>query len=96
MELDPYRNFAGLYDYVTGPLNISLKRVRMKLAPPFQGMNVLDVGCGTGSDLELYHQEGCNVSGVDLSPSMLKEARRKFGESADERKVRTKCKLKNG
>ncbi len=83
MELDPYRKFAGLYDYVTGPLNISLKRVRMKLAPPFQGMNVLDVGCGTGSDLELYHREGCNVYGVDLSPSMLKVARRKFGESAD-------------
>jgi ubiquinone/menaquinone biosynthesis C-methylase UbiE len=83
VELDPYRNFAELYDFVVGPLNISLKRVRIKLAPPIQGMNVLDVGCGTGSDLELYHQEGCNVYGVDLSPSMLNVARKKFGEGAD-------------
>ena len=83
MELDPYRNAAELYDFVIGPLNISLKRVRMKLAPPIQGMNVLDVGCGTGSDLKLYHQAGCNVSGVDLSPAMLKVARRKFEGSAN-------------
>ena len=83
MDLDPYRNSAKLYDFVIGPLNISLKRVRMKLAPPIQGMNVLDVGCGTGSDLKLYHQAGCNVSGVDLSPAMLKVARRKFGGSAN-------------
>ena len=83
MELDPYRNFAELYDFVMGPLNISIKRVRIKLAPPIQGMKVLDVGCGTGSDLELYHQAGCNVYGIDLSPAMLKVARRKFGESAD-------------
>jgi len=34
-------------------------------------------------DLELYHQEGCNVYGVDLSSSMLNVARKKFGEGAD-------------
>ncbi len=83
MKLDPYRNSAKLYDFVMGPPNSSLKRVRMKMAPPIHGMKVLDVGCGTGSDLKLYHQAGCNVSGVDLSPAMLKVARRKFGESAN-------------
>jgi len=83
MELDPYRNLADLYDPLMGPLNISIRRVRIKLAPPIRGMKVLDVGCGTGSDLELYHQAGCNVYGVDLSPAMLKLARRKFGESVD-------------
>lgn len=83
MARDPYRYSAALFDYVSGPLNITLKPVRQKLAPPIQGMQVLDVGCGTGSDLELYHQGGCKVHGVDLSTSMLKVARRKFGESAE-------------
>jgi demethylmenaquinone methyltransferase/2-methoxy-6-polyprenyl-1,4-benzoquinol methylase len=46
-------------------------------------MKVLDVGCGTGSDLELYHQGGCEVYGVDLSPSMVKVAQKKFGGDAD-------------
>ena len=83
MDFDPYRNSAPLYDYFAGRLSVFLDRTRMRLAPPIQGMNVLDVGCGTGSDLKLYHQAGCNVHGVDLSPAMLKVARRKFGKSAD-------------
>jgi len=83
MRADPYRNCAPLYDFVIGPLNVVLKRVRMKLAPPIQGMKVLDVGCGTGADLELYSQAGCDVYGVDISPAMLKVARKKFGDSVD-------------
>jgi ubiquinone/menaquinone biosynthesis C-methylase UbiE len=81
--MDPYRYSAALYDFVVGPLTVGLQPVRMKLAPPIQGMRVLDVGCGTGSDLKLYHQAGCDVYGVDLSPAMLRVARRKFGKSAD-------------
>lgn len=81
--MDPYRYWAALYDFVVGPLTVGLQPVRVKLAPPIQGMRVLDVGCGTGSDLKLYHQAGCDVYGVDLSPAMLQVARRKFGNSAD-------------
>ena len=44
---------------------------------------ILDVGCGTGADLELYHRAGCHIHGVDLSPAMLEVARRKFSESAE-------------
>jgi ubiquinone/menaquinone biosynthesis C-methylase UbiE len=83
MENDPYKNSAALYDSFAGRLTFFLNRSRMRLAPPIPGMNVLDVGCGTGSDLELYHQADCNVHGVDLSPAMLDIARRKLGESAD-------------
>lgn len=83
MRKDPYRNYATLYNFFVGPLNAVLKRERMKLAPPIQGMKVLDVGCGTGSDLELYGQAGCEVYGVDLSPAMLKVAQAKLRDSAD-------------
>jgi demethylmenaquinone methyltransferase/2-methoxy-6-polyprenyl-1,4-benzoquinol methylase len=50
--------------------------------PPFEGMTVLDVGCGTGVHLELYQKAGCAVFGIDLSPSMLHVARERLGDSA--------------
>ena len=55
----------------------------MKLYPPEPGMKVLEVGCGTGTNLMLYHQAGCSVYGIDLSPSMLGVARDKLREGAD-------------
>jgi demethylmenaquinone methyltransferase/2-methoxy-6-polyprenyl-1,4-benzoquinol methylase len=51
--------------------------------PPKPGMKVLEVGCGTGSNLMLYRQGGCSVYGIDLSPSMLEVAYTKLGEGAD-------------
>ena len=44
---------------------------------------MLDVGCGTGADLELYSRVGCDVYGVDMSPAMLRAARRRLGDRAD-------------
>ena len=46
-------------------------------------MKVLDVGCGTGTTLQLYQRAGCIVSGIDSSPAMLKIAREKLDTQAD-------------
>ena len=51
--------------------------------PPRQGMHILDVGCGTGTNLLIYHQAGCKVSGIDLSPSMVEVAQKKLGDRAE-------------
>ena len=83
MAKDAYKFVAPLYDYVIGAMDKPNKRLRIRLAPPSPGLMVLDVGCGTGSDLELYHQGGCEIHGVDISPAMVKVARRKFGENVD-------------
>lgn len=40
----------------------------------------LDAGCGTGRAFEPLLQRGWEVVGCDVSPAMLAEARRKFGE----------------
>jgi ubiquinone/menaquinone biosynthesis C-methylase UbiE len=80
---DPYRHSAALYDFTVKPLNIVLRRTRLELAPPRRGLKVLDVGCGTGADLELYIRAGCHVCGVDLSPAMLAAARKRLGAGAD-------------
>jgi ubiquinone/menaquinone biosynthesis C-methylase UbiE len=42
---------------------------------------ILDVCCGTGNMCELLHDEGFTMSGVDLSPRMIEEAKRKAKEN---------------
>jgi ubiquinone/menaquinone biosynthesis C-methylase UbiE len=83
MSEDSYWKFAPIYDLVIGPTNSIIKRIRLNLAPPVPGMKLLDVGCGTGSDLKPYGEAGCEIYGIDLSPAMLGRARSKFGGSAD-------------
>jgi demethylmenaquinone methyltransferase / 2-methoxy-6-polyprenyl-1,4-benzoquinol methylase len=47
---------------------------------------VLDVATGTGAvALELLRQKGCSVVGIDQSPEMLAEARRRLLSAATER-----------
>lgn len=46
-------------------------------------MSVLDVGCGTGTHLDLYRKAKCEVYGIDASPAMLNEARNKLGVEAN-------------
>lgn len=80
---DPYRRIAGLYDAIVEPSNAVMRRVVQKMVPARPGMKVLEVGCGTGTNLELYRQAGCEVYGIDLSPAMLEVARTKLGGNAD-------------
>ena len=82
MIKDPYRNYAGIYDRLFDSMNKGLKLVGIRMFRPSKGMNVLDVGCGTGSHLELYQRFKCNLYGIDLSPSMLDIARERLGDSA--------------
>jgi demethylmenaquinone methyltransferase/2-methoxy-6-polyprenyl-1,4-benzoquinol methylase len=82
MKVDPYKNIAKFYDRIFEPLNRGLRGIGMKMLSPKEGMNVLDVGCGTGIQLKLYQNAGCIVSGIDLSPSMLQVARNRLGYDA--------------
>ena len=82
MRVDPYKNFAKFYDRLFEPLNRGLRAIGVKMFPPQEGMNVLDVGCGTGIQLKFYQNAGCVVSGIDLSPSMLQVARNRLGDDA--------------
>jgi len=79
---DPYRYYAGIYDRIFDSMNKGLKLVGIRMFRPSKGMNILDVGCGTGSHLELYQRYKCNLFGIDQSPSMMDVARERLGESA--------------
>jgi SAM-dependent methyltransferase len=46
------------------------------------GMRVLDVGCGVGRWSRHLAARGASVTGIDLSPTMVAEARRRAGAAA--------------
>jgi demethylmenaquinone methyltransferase/2-methoxy-6-polyprenyl-1,4-benzoquinol methylase len=83
MNTDAYGKIAKWYDTLFEPLNAGLRAISMKMFPPGAGMFILDVGCGTGSQLALYQKAGCEVFGIDTSPAMLQVARRKLGNRAN-------------
>jgi ubiquinone/menaquinone biosynthesis C-methylase UbiE len=80
---DPYRRIARFYDAVVEPFNAALRGYVVRVAQPQIGMKVLEIGCGTGTNLELFTEAGCEVAGVDLSPSMIDLAKKKLGDRAD-------------
>ena len=80
---DQYKNIAGWYDRIFEPMNSGLRKIGLKMYPVKPGMDILDIGCGTGSHLKLYRDRKCNVSGIDLSPAMIKIAEKKLGDNAD-------------
>lgn len=82
MQNDDYRAIAKRYDTLISPLNAGLRDIGLKMHPPEPGMDVLDVGCGTGEYLLRFQRAGCNVYGLDMSPSMLGVARGKLGDGA--------------
>ena len=80
---DPYRRFAGFYDRLFEPINQGLRLLGLRMFPPKPGMKVLDVGCGTGTHLHVYRRFGCELYGIDTSPSMLGIADARLGDDAD-------------
>jgi len=83
MKEDPYEKSARKYDIFVELFNRALRQIGMDMYPPVAGMIVLDVGCGTGTTLNLYQKAGCNIFGIDSSPAMLSVARNKLNSQAE-------------
>jgi len=83
MKEDPYRIIAKAYDWLYEPSASILRRIGLQVFPPRENISILDVGCGTGTQLALYNKAGCKLFGVDTSPAMLEKARCKLGETAE-------------
>ena len=82
MSEDAYRRIASIYDVLVEPVLQSARLLAVQMWPPHPYQSVLDIGCGTGSQLELYRRIGCKVAGMDPSPAMVARARRKLGQEA--------------
>ncbi|MBN1312502.1 MAG: class I SAM-dependent methyltransferase [Anaerolineae bacterium] len=73
---------AKTYDCIIEPLVRGIRATGMKLVSLRDDASVLDVGCGTGSHLNIYQKAGYKVFGIDLSPGMLNVAQKKLAGQA--------------
>lgn len=64
-------------------MNKGLRSLGFRMFPLDKSKSVLDIGCGTGVHLKIYQDAGCQVHGVDTSPSMLEASRKQLGDTAD-------------
>jgi len=82
MSEDVYSRIAGIYDVFFEPVLRSARQLAIRLWPPHPDQSVLDIGCGTGSQLDLYRRIGCKIAGIDPSPAMVARTRLKLGQEA--------------
>lgn len=74
-----YDRWAAVYDTDRNPLS-ALEEPRLRRAVgAVRGLDVLDLGCGTGRHALWLARRGARVTGVDFSEGMLGRARRKRG-----------------
>jgi SAM-dependent methyltransferase len=59
------------------------KRLLLEALQPGRGESVIDIGCGTGSELLTFLDRGLRVTGIDASPYMLDIASKKVGNRVD-------------
>jgi SAM-dependent methyltransferase len=60
-----------------------IKSLILDLAAPRAGERLLDIGCGSGDQLSLFRKKGCDVTGIDRSPTMLDLARQRLENRAE-------------
>ena len=58
------------------------KELFLRLVQPQRGQSLLEVGCGTGHNLEFFSELGLNVTGIDPSKPMLQMAAKRLGPKA--------------
>lgn len=72
-----YDRIAWLFDYVEFPMEMmAAKKWREKLFSQLEGQKILEVGVGTGKNLE-YYPEGKLLTAIDISDRMLARAEKK-------------------
>jgi SAM-dependent methyltransferase len=81
---ETYKRFARYYDLYVGNFKADLPLYRSLCAPEH---HVLEIGCGTGRVLRALLEEGCRVTGVDVSDDMLRVAEAKLCEHLEQGKL---------
>ena len=72
-----YDGWASVYDHDANPLPALEEAFVREAVGDARGLDVLDLGCGTGRHTAWLAAGGARVTAVDFSEGMLAEARRK-------------------
>ena len=72
---------AELYDTSRRGYPRELVELMLETAGLREGSRVLEVGCGTGQLTEQLARHGCDVTAIDIGPSMVAVARRRLGRA---------------
>ena len=71
-----YERIAWLYDFYDAPMNHFGGWARRRRLVMKAGGSILEVGIGTGANLELFAPDA-NITGIDIAERMLARARRR-------------------
>jgi len=79
-EHDAYAGWADRYEryYEEDP---DIVAFFTKLIEDYGIQKVLDCACGPGNELIMLHSLGCDVTGSDISPSMLQLAKKNLTQA---------------
>ena len=81
---DDYAVLASIYDPLgmgTFAETITPHLVDYAQARDWTGRRAVDLGCGTGASVRWFANHGYNITGIDLSPAMLKVAQNSLSRS---------------
>jgi ubiquinone/menaquinone biosynthesis C-methylase UbiE len=74
-----YERLSPFYDSMEGMSESRYLPWRTRLWSLVQGHNVLEVGIGTGRNMQFY-PAGISITGIDITPGMLQRAQKLTGE----------------
>ncbi len=74
---DEYKNSASIYDLLLSRGLRSIRNTIRTFINHCEAENIIDICCGTGEQLRLLANDKLLLTGVDLSPAMLAQARNK-------------------
>jgi malonyl-CoA O-methyltransferase len=76
--VEGYKRWAPEYDTYANPMVAMVEHVFDDIVGEADGQRVLELGCGTGRNLERLQEMGASGVGVDVSPDMLEVCRGKL------------------
>ena len=75
LAINTYNKYASIYAEHTRNKLLQFQLIKFESLLPKKG-KVLDVGCGCGRDSAYLQEDGFQVSSVDISEGMIKEAKK--------------------
>ncbi len=76
-DTDPYKHLTGLYTYFVNPFLKYIREEVIAIVKRYHFSNILDLGCGLGTQCMMLDKSGFEVKGVDYSEAMIKRARKR-------------------